>query len=498
MNKRMISRLGSVGLAGMLLLGGCSGEKGSSSSSEGGDGKITWMNILHTASPPTDTIVDEIEKKTDTEIEFSWVPDASKEERINTAIASDSLADIVTITMMDNSSVRNAMKSGMFWNVEDYLDDYPNLKEISEDVRKSASIEGKLYGVPFQKDLSRIGIVIRKDWLDNLGLDMPKTTEDLMKVAQAFTEDDPDGNGKDDTVGLLDRSDLVYSSFKTLATYFGAPNKWDVDEQGNFTPEFETEGYVKAMDYLKKMYDNGWVNKDFAVMAKTDQQQTFAQGKAGIYFGGLFDGQNFQNMAKGIQDDMELDLINDMTSTDYNKRVIWSEGNGVGGVLAFPRSEVKDEAELKKLLQFINDLHDEELYTLMTYGLEGTHYEEDADGLYKIIDQNLWQQEVQPLAASRPRETGYESKDPNPIKQKSNEMIAENADYAVLNPAVPLESATYSSQGTELQKIITDATYQYILGEIDMKGFKKAVQSWEDQGGKTIKEEYKEAYKASQ
>ena len=73
-------------------------------------------------------------------------------------------------------------------------------------------------------------------------------------------------------------------------------------------------------------------------------------------------------------------------------------------------------------------------------------------------------------------------------------MIADNANYAVLNPAYSLESPTNTSQGSELQKIITDATYQYILGEIDLDGFKKAVKTWSDSGGNTIKEEYKAAY----
>jgi putative aldouronate transport system substrate-binding protein len=502
MKKQTVSKLASVSLASMLLMAGCS-DTTSSSKSSGGEKKdnnskaeITWLNVLHTASPPTDTILNQIEKKTNTEIKFSWIPDASREERINTALASDSLADIVTLNP-DVSPVRNALKSGAFWNVEDYLDEFPNLKAISKDKRKSASIEGKLYGVPLQKDLARNGVVIRKDWLDKLGLSVPKTTEELMEVAKAFTEKDPDGNGKNDTTGFMDRSDLVYGAFKTLGSYYGTPNVWKVDSKGKFTPEFETDGYIKTMEYMKKLYDNGWINKDFAVTAKTDQQQNFAQGKAGIYVGALFDGKNLQTMAAGIQDNMELALVNEMTSEANSQPAIWSAGNGIGGLLSFPRSEVKDEKELKRILKFVNDLLEPEIYTLMTYGLEGTHYKLNSDGAYEISNQDLWQQEVQPFAASRPKETGYGLKDPNPIKSLADEKIAQNEKFAVLNPAFPLESETNTTQGSELQKFITDATYQYILGEISLDDFKKAVKSWNDAGGKTIKEEYEKAYKAA-
>jgi putative aldouronate transport system substrate-binding protein len=502
MKKQMVSKLASVSLASALLLAGCNSTASNNNNSSKEDDKnstteISWLNILHTASPPTDTVLDQIEKKTNTEIKFSWIPDASKEERLNTALASDSLADIVTLTILENSSVRNALKSGMFWNVEDYIDEFPNLKAISKDIRTSASIEGKLYGIPFQKDLARNGVVLRKDWLDKVGLSVPKTTEELMEVAKAFTEKDPDGNGKNDTTGFMDRSDLIYGAFKTLGSYHGTPNNWQVDSKGNFTAEFETDGYVDTMDFMKELYENGWINKDFAVTAKTDQQQNFAQGKAGIYVGALFDAKNLQTMAAGIQDNMEIALVNDMTSDSNSERAIWSAGNGIGGLIAFPRSEVKDEAELKRLLKFVNDLLDSDTYTLMTYGIEGTHYKINDEGAYEIINQDLWQQEVQPFAASRPKEAGYGLKDPNPIKSLADDMIAENAKYAVFNPAVPLESPTFTTQGSELQKIITDATYQYILGEISLDDFKQAVKNWNDQGGKTIKEEYKAAHKAA-
>ncbi|MGC3752380.1 sugar ABC transporter substrate-binding protein, partial [Enterococcus faecium] len=78
------------------------------------------------------------------ELTFNWIPDASKEERLTTALASDELGDIVTlqIAMLKNSSVRNAFKSGVFWDVSEYLKDYKNLSQISEVRIEAASIDG--------------------------------------------------------------------------------------------------------------------------------------------------------------------------------------------------------------------------------------------------------------------------------------------------------------------------------------------------------------------
>ncbi|GIP27769.1 sugar ABC transporter substrate-binding protein [Paenibacillus sp. J23TS9] len=500
--KLMVKKMAALTICCGLLLTAC-GDKGKTGEASGNaadpnvKANISWLNILHTASPPTDTVIKKIEEKTNAEVKFSWVPDASKEERINTSLASDSLADIVTLTILDNSSVRNALKSGMFWEVESYLDEFPNLAKISQDTRTSASIGGKLYGVPFQKDLARNGVVIRKDWLDKLGLAVPKTTDELMAVAKAFTEQDPDGNGKKDTTGFMDRSDLIYGAFKTLSSYFGTPNNWKVSDDGKMTPEFDTEEYVKTMDYMKQLYDNGYINQDFAVTAKTDQQQKFAQGKAGIYVGALFDSKNLKNMAKGVQDNMELVLVNNITPTGNEAdRAIWAANNGIGGLLAFPKSEVKDEAELKRVLKFVNDLMDDDMYALLTYGIEGVHYSVDANDAATITNQDLWQQEVQPFASSRPNETGYKIHDADPLKAESDKLIKENAEHAVLNPAYSLESETYTTQGSELQKIITDATYKYILGKIKIDDFKAAVENWKKSGGSKIISEYEAAYQA--
>ncbi|AIQ47911.1 sugar ABC transporter substrate-binding protein [Paenibacillus sp. FSL R7-0273] len=499
MKKRWVSMLACVTVLSTLL-SACGGdkeaEKNAAVADENTPLEITWLNILHTASPPTETIKKLLEEYTNTKLTFNWVPDASKEERITTALASGELADIVTLTMMTNSSVRSSLKSGLFWDVSPYLDDYDNLSKIAPEIREAASIEGVLYGVPFQKNLARSGLIMRKDWLDKLGLPVPTTLDEVYEVARAFTEDDPDGNGVKDTTGFGDRSDLRYSSFKTLSSYFGTPNGWKVDESGKFIPEFDTPEYMETLNFSKKLYENGYLAQDFAVTAKTDQQQQFAQGKTGIYTG-MVDISSLRTLSQDLQEGLELVPINKISNGD-GKYHIWSEGSGVGGLMAFPKSEVKTEAELKRLLQFVNDLIDEEAFMLMTGGIEGTHYEYDENGAYKILDKELWQADVQPFSSSRPSEIAYTLKDANPEKQLANELIRENDQYAVFDPTVPLDSATNNEQGTELAKIITDATFKYIMGQATEDDFKKAVQTWKDSGGSKIAEEYEAAYKLTQ
>ncbi|WP_071131017.1 extracellular solute-binding protein [Enterococcus timonensis] len=503
---KKISLVAGLLVAGVVLAA-CGGDskaasdKGGSESS--GDNKteeksdktsVSWMTMLHTPTPPSGDVEKQLEDYTGMDIEFNWIPAASTDERINAALASQTLADIVSLTQISSTTVRSALASGMFWDVEPYLKDYPNLKNISADRLESSRIDGKVYGVPFQKPIARYGVLVRQDWLDNLSLDVPHTYDDLKKVAQAFSEDDPDGNGTDDTVGFVDRQESYSVGFKAIAVNFGAGNLFAV-EDGKVIPSFMQDEYKEAMEWYREIYENGWMNSDFTVMAKADQKDYIVQGKGGIVLSGLFDGRNYKSAAKGTaQEDQEWVLINDITAGDVERRTVSDTNGGMGGWLAIPKQNIESEADLKVVLQFINDLMDEEPFNLMTNGIEGKHYEITADGAYERTDDTAWQQEVQPFAGSRPSELVETYKTTDELQNESNELIADNEAYAVINPAQPLSSETYDTQWSTLVEGIEDAYYKYMMGEIDMDGFDAAVENWQKAGGDQIIKEFTESY----
>ncbi len=76
-------------------------------------------------------------------------------------------------------------------------------------------------------------------------------------------------------------------------------------------------------------------------------------------------------------------------------------------------------------------------------------------------------------------------------------FIIENEAVAIHDPTAPLDSQTFTEKGQELQKIITDATYQYMYGQLDKAGFDKAVETWKSRGGQSIIDEYTAAYNAN-
>lgn len=86
----------------------------------------------------------------------------------------------------------------------------------------------------------------------------------------------------------------------------------------------------------------------------------------------------------------------------------------------------------------------------------------------------------------------------DPLRTKYEELTEDNNEIIVSNPAESLYSPAASERGDELQKIIDDATYQFILGKTDESQFEKAVEKWRTNGGDQVIEEYEESFKKAE
>src|SRR5690606_10612517 len=176
--------------------------------------EITIMAPLHFPNHPHSDLIAEIERLSNTRLNIEWVPDGIYTDKVNTALTTNSLKTATFVKYTDYIMVKNAIRSGAFWEIGPYLDQYPNLKHLDKGILQQASVDGKIYGLYTERPSSRQGIIIRKDWLDTLGLAEPQTIDDLYEVLRQFTQKDPDRNGMNDTFGLTDRNDLIFGAFK--------------------------------------------------------------------------------------------------------------------------------------------------------------------------------------------------------------------------------------------------------------------------------------------
>ncbi len=154
---------------------------------------------------------------------------------------------------------------GAFLPLNDLIEEHaPNLKKFmadNPDVKSASSDnEGKIWFIPFIADgEAEKGWFIRKDWLEKLKLEEPKTVEDLHKVLTAFVNNDPNGNSKKDEVGFFHRNTTVGIE-GMMALWNGFPSYRAFDNKVVFGP-LQPE-YGVAMENLAKWYKEGLIDKE--------------------------------------------------------------------------------------------------------------------------------------------------------------------------------------------------------------------------------------------
>ncbi|OZQ65193.1 ABC transporter substrate-binding protein [Paenibacillus sp. VTT E-133280] len=455
---------------------------------------ISILAPLHFPQQPSKEIMAEIEKLTGVKLDIRWVPEGVYTDKMNTALTTNSLGKVTFVKFSDYNLVKNAIRSDAFWEIGPYLQEFSNLKQLNPAILKQTSVDSKIYGLYTERPSSRQGVIIRKDWLDNLHLNNPQTLDELYEVMRQFTYNDPDQNGKQDTLGLVDRNDLVYGVFKTLSSYFGTPNNWKLKNH-QFVPEFVTAQYKNTMNFMKKLYDEKIINQDFALTSKEVQRDKFINGIAGVFIGSMTDVQRLSIEAQNLNPKAELTLINRIKGPEGYK--VWSIPN-YNGLYLFSKKAIATEDELRQVLEFFDQTMDKDVANIMMYGFEGRHYKlEEGKIILPEETSELRVKEVNPLyslmIADISNKNIMEVAQKEQLTSLADQLSKDNESFLVDDPTVSLSSSTYDEKNVELSTIIVDATYNYILGNITAEGFQKEVEKWRASGGDLIIKEYGEA-----
>ncbi|WP_240415830.1 extracellular solute-binding protein [Paenibacillus periandrae] len=433
-----------------------------------------------------------LEKYTNTKLNIQWIPGAAYDDKVNVMIASNEMPQLLKLQYTPNTI--SAMQSGLFWEVGPYLKDYKNLSAQNQQFFDNILVDGKMYGVPIFSEIARAAIVYRKDWLDGLGLKVPKTVDDWYNVIKAMTLNDPDKNGKNDTYGIVlfkKYNEGQASLLTRFAVGLGGPNKWSI-VNGSFEPEFTSKEYNDVLKLFKRLYDEKLLNQDFAVFDSTEADKLFDSGRAGIKIAVAQTGKSQQDRLSKV----DPKGVVDVEPLDGPKGIRVAGQTGNSGIYVIPKSTVKTEDEVKKLLKFLDSVMEPEATTLLQRGVEGKHYVMTADKKAEFTDLSAFQREVKPFRDNLLQIEGYNSpplKD-TPIGEKGTMVAKENTKYSVGNPALTLNSATYSERGKELEQMIWDAQTKYIMGKLDDAGWQAEIEKWKKAGGSKIMDEYKADY----
>ena len=228
-------------------------------------------------------------------------------EKIKLGIASNDIPDFFWVSVAEFNLLS---KNNMIENLTPFIEKYASAntkKTLNFNgglALKAVTKDNKLFALPQYTDgLNGVNLVyIRTDWLKKLGLQPPKNYDEMIAIARAFTNKDPDGNGKKDTYGFAvgkDRSGL----FEGFYNAFGAYPNANVVKKGQLAPGAIQPETRLVLEKLAGYYKEGLFDPEFAVRDLGKVAETVAQGKAGMIFGEFYWPlwplwDNFRNDAK--------------------------------------------------------------------------------------------------------------------------------------------------------------------------------------------------------
>lgn len=369
----------------VTLLAGCSSssEQGTADNGSSGDRVTLKVEIFDRGnSPAPQTITSNYLQKLVQErfgdpnnIDVQFVPIQRSEEvtKLNVLMASNT--DVPDIVFVYDSSVfyRYAQQGGLT-DVGELLDQYgPNLKKfLGEDTLKFGQVEGQQFAIPGKRAITgRYSSYIRQDWLDKLGLPVPKTTDELYTTLKAFKEKDPGQLGsKNIPMGMA----LAPAQFETLIYSFIKPVSGDLTYGQRYELPLH-EGFKDAMQFLNKLYNEGLISKDFSLDEdKAQLAKDIQNGNTGYWsedVDAMFyaDG-TIDNLKKNVPDSKVLP-VDVYTNPNADNKHIKSRYGTNGMYIMIPKSSKRAVEAVKYLDWMASDNNLRDIYS----GVEGENYE---------------------------------------------------------------------------------------------------------------------------
>jgi len=256
--------------------------------------------------PPGDTPLDnqytrQIKEALNVDVDHQFAASGQNlRQRISLAIASNDLPDAMVVNAVE---LRQLVEADQIADLTEVYEKYasPDIKTIIENTNGAAldavTFDGKIMALPgVQANADGIHLLwIRQDWLDKLNLEPPTTMAELEDVARAFVEDDPDGNGKRDTIGItgpesggklyanfLESKNNLYGFDPIFSANDAFPGYWLEGEDGSPVYGSILPETREALASLRDLYAKGLIDPEMGVRNKADEP--IIAGKSGMFF----------------------------------------------------------------------------------------------------------------------------------------------------------------------------------------------------------------------
>lgn len=316
--------------------------------------------------------------------------------------------DMPDLFMADGAASNNYIKDGLALDLTGLVtpETMPNYFKywVQEDELERYQVQNKFMRapVPFSKQ-QYVSYYIRKDWIDNLKakgvqVDIPQNYDEMIEVMKAFTFNDPDNNGKDDTKGFttIGNGTLPYVYWPEYLNN-GLYGLGLVDDQ--LVDGYSDLKIEQVLNDIRKVIDMKIVDEDWFLQKSGEDTNKAAQGKAGIFWGASRTAA-LDNEPNSVQFKTK-EILKSAGKAEEAETVDWQPfhpfaDTGVateslpGSPFLFGKDTPSEHVE--RTLQILDWMAGEEGFLLVRYGEEGVHYKREGNII--TLDADAYKRDV--------------------------------------------------------------------------------------------------------
>ena len=326
------------------------------------------------------------EEKTGVKLDFHLVGEENYGNSLQLLWASGDYCDLITNAERDyTSGVDSAVEQDILLDLVPYLEehgpDYLRILDQHPDFRLDlTSSEGHIVSFSEYCEYYDNGVVIRKDWLDQVGMESPKTMDEVAEVARVFR----------DELGI--RNPVMWNS--DLSAFFGwtafgvakpdlSDLGWQVLEDGKtVAPAVTLDGYKECLQWMHDAFEEKLCTDDFMNVLNIAYDDYIYGNEAGICYSSsnLLAGGG---AARSGQPGYDLRAIPDpMKEVGMENRLEKTTGGvGASALAVSAQTEYPEEC-----VEYMNWLYTDEGILVSNYGIEGDGFVYDENGKPQYTD----------------------------------------------------------------------------------------------------------------
>lgn len=328
----------------------------------------------------TTWIKEKIKKDLNLDVTFVVVPRSEEVNKLNVLMAANQAPDIsYTYT---ESVAYNFFKNGGLADLSQPLADYGKdlTAYLGDEVLSYGQWAGKQAAVPAKRiSRAKYATYLRKDWVDKMGMQMPKTREEFHQILLAIKEKNP--GGVENVIPMTATSDVPWCFGPIIDSFINVNASEEELYVNNVIDEqLLLPGFKDGIRYINQLYNEGLVDPQFPLYKDSQQVDAdTARGVVGSYTGNydypLRTSPGIITQLKANIPDAEFVPVDCFENADgKNYKTLYSPA---GLLIIVPASS----KNVNGAVQYLNWLSLPENRDFITMGEEGVHHTLDEENI---------------------------------------------------------------------------------------------------------------------